>query len=190
MLTQKTYFDSIVSNQQPSQNAEFSNTQVISKSSKGQYVEIEGTQTSEATISVKASGPGGSNRYEQVKKQQTQEYTNSNKLNKLDSGHSNGVRNELQKKEEVILTQSSTRSPKHSQKEQMRKSLGLPENYSKSRKTNNFSMISETEKLQQQIMNRTLEGSSNVEIKIPVNPMTGGVNKSVFYGTQPMHSHL
>lgn len=42
MLTQKTYFDSIVSNQQPSQNQDFSNTQII-KSSKGQYVEIEGT---------------------------------------------------------------------------------------------------------------------------------------------------
>ena len=95
MLTQKTYFDSIVSNQQPSQNADFSNTQVISKSSKGQYVEIEGTQTSEATISVKANAPSGSNRYDQVKKQQTQEYTNSNKLNKLDSGNSNGVRSEL-----------------------------------------------------------------------------------------------
>ena len=44
-------------------------------------------------------------------------------------------------------------------------------------------MISDAEKLQQQIMNRTLDGGSNVEIKIPVNPITGGVNKSVFYGT-------
>ena len=39
-------------------------------------------------------------------------------------------------------------------------------------------------------MNRTIEDASNVEIKIPLNPMTGGVNKSVFYGTQPLHSHL
>ena len=38
-------------------------------------------------------------------------------------------------------------------------------------------------------MNRTIEDTSNVEIKIPYNPMTGGVNKSVFYGTQPLHSH-
>ena len=29
-----------------------------------------------------------------------------------------------------------------------------------------------------------------MEIRIPINPVTGGVNKSVFYGTQPMHSHI
>lgn len=39
-------------------------------------------------------------------------------------------------------------------------------------------------------MNRTIEDASNVEIKIPLNQTTGGVNKSVFYGTQPLHSHL
>ena len=39
-------------------------------------------------------------------------------------------------------------------------------------------------------MNRTIEDASNVEIKIPLNQTTGGVNKSVFYGTQPLQSHL
>ena len=103
MLTQKTYFDSIVSNQQPSQNNDFSNTQqIISKSSKGHYGEIEGTQTSKETISVKASVVTGSNKYDNMKKQQTQEYPNNNKLNRLESGQSNGVKSEAQRREEVM----------------------------------------------------------------------------------------
>ena len=205
LLTQKTYFDSIVSNQNPhSQHPNLSNTQVI-KQVKHSHAGIEGTQTSEATISVSGHHGHHGQAYDHQRNRTTVQGEASNGLlQRLESGHSDhgvdlaqqlGLTKSTKRKGDSQLAQTAGgKSPKkessgHGQKDTMRKSAG-PDGYQKSRQAANFSMISDQAQLQQQILNRTLEGSSNREIKIPINPVTGGVNKSVFYGTQPMHSHI